>query len=821
MANSTKPGSSPIERLPTEILSEICDMVGREHLPTLFRVSRALSNCAIPRFFRIFHFCNSQRLASFLHQCRQNYNVGKHIHKATIACISFRDEGDKELLQFEQVQESLLNAIKIFTGIDMTTLMWWHFHNADRLRKMTLDLAVICMLTRLPKITYLLLHLDSDFGGLSEKIASSTTWPELSVLDVRARDPSIRFGQTPVLVPPLKSILFVLTRAPKLQELHLTGFGNRDVDFGLKFPSVTKLSISCSSMSEESLGKILDAFPNVNDFKYESGGMRHPELEDGSEPDAWRCAALEVTPAGLLRRLQCWEQQLTGLSLDFQRGFFPGGPGSAIQSVQHFTKLKRLEIDYSCISGNPSVGDRLCMYNSRGEHLRQIGSDVAGGKDLVGQLPKEITRLSFRGNPAAIYQHLGPMLLDLKQSERNLDVEFQLWRTKNANDRQVLQSMFTDSKAAPKFVEVDAPVDQEHMQLNLRQELFVAEKKSWIIQQFLKRTFPGGIINVLQNISVLAASVCSATPKPEARDAIWGMLKYLDLHHYGDNRGDSPNRVAGAIPFYIQSLLACHSTLFLMEYPERFWHWLDPFLAELHSSVSKTSFIDSSYHIAILNFTATLGYGSEYLYRHIPSQLADSNRNLQETMGLSLPCEKDTPTKFTAFAIQLSNATHSMVFHQRPAEWTWPYIHTALALYIIRPEAMDDINPGFPWFELVQNLNSVIHSDPPIREAVWERIEGSAFPDLNEPSRTPLPEDLLIKDMPGATRYLPEEYFLQSFEDTRTMEQQQQQRRERILFLGYQIAELNNTYFRRRGRKFDLGEEARSLNPKLAAILDS
>ena len=264
-----------------------------------------------------------------------------------------------------------------------------------------LDLLTVLVVAHTPNATYLSLALDEDCSPwLRTALESIGSWPLLTKLKCRARDSSVDSGISPAMIASLRSVIPLIQGSPKLEALHLKGFGNRDADFEhATFAGIRKLSITSGSMSHKSLQSILRAFPNITDFKYKSGGL------PVADPEGWPYVAIEVSPAEVISLLKPVRKSLTALSLDLRKAVFFSKPDAAVRSLKEFEALERLEIDYeSSLSGHRQSPNELHDilgpdYEAPG--LDETWDDIKGiadpGEHLLQLVPASIERLSLRG----------------------------------------------------------------------------------------------------------------------------------------------------------------------------------------------------------------------------------------------------------------------------------------------------------------------------------------------------------------------------------------------------------------------------------------
>ena len=305
-----------------------------------------------------------------------------------------------------------------------------------------LDLLTVLLVAHTPNATYLSLALDDDCSPwLRRALESVGTWSMLTTLKCRARDSSVDSGNSPAMIASLRSVMPLLQGSPKLDALHLKGFGNRDVGFeDATFAGVRKLSITSGSMSYQTLQTNLRAFPNIRDFKYKSGGV--PD----ADPEGWRYVAIEVSPAEVVSLLEPVRTSLTALSLDLRKATFFSKPDAAVRSLKEFEALEWLEIDYeSSLSGHrqsPTELHDILGPDYEAPGLEESWDDIKAfaepGEHLLQLLPANIERVSLRGCGFAeemdlredVFQDIERLVAAAGQGgrfPRLVEVEFRRW----------------------------------------------------------------------------------------------------------------------------------------------------------------------------------------------------------------------------------------------------------------------------------------------------------------------------------------------------------------------------------------------------------
>ncbi|KAF7549093.1 hypothetical protein G7Z17_g6627 [Cylindrodendrum hubeiense] len=195
----------------------------------------------------------------------------------------------------------------------------------------------------------------------------------------------------------------------------------------------------------------------------------------------------------------------------------------------------------------------------------------------------------------------------------------------------------------------------------------------------------------------------------------------------------------------------------------------------------------SRYFMGIATGCSLLGYGTEsnVLMRAISQRPDETDVAMDGSSILEVP-----PSESFIKALELAVKAYEIVVRRWGDTNTLPFIHTIL-VFIYKmtqyPAAMSYLERAFPWKLTMVTLNYHLAScdfEP--------RIDGDfPGPEKDEAPR-PLPEDYAMRGLIHAEDYYPKKWFINEKidEDEKYFElaSMVDQRKERILYLGYKIA---------------------------------
>jgi hypothetical protein len=243
--------------------------------------------------------------------------------------------------------------------------------------------------------------------------------------------------------------------------------------------------------------------------------------------------------------------------------------------------------------------------------------------------------------------------------------------------------------------------------------------------------------------------------------------------------------------------------MFSRKKPDMFSTAIAEFLGLLDNCISRAAreWLEPGHLIGIANCCAIVGYGfvGNPIWTTIkPQRDADAED--------PPPAENKADTRTSqdlANALQLANKTHNVVLRRFGDPNVLSYFHVTLVFmnYLAsRPEAIPYMAPGFPWKLAALMLNTLLSKCKPEQ---YPRIKGKIFPrpeEEDELQPRPLPEDWALRGLVWAADYFPSGWFLNDKldEDERHIEigSHAERRKERVLYLGCQIAAKSSEYLR-------------------------
>ena len=174
---------------------------------------------------------------------------------------------------------------------------------------------------------------------------------------------------------------------------------------------------------------------------------------------------------------------------------------------------------------------------------------------------------------------------------------------------------------------------------------------------------------------------------------------------------------------------------------------------------------------------------------------ASSGQSFRASGEVGAQDSRETSKDVTAFANAkfLTFATLDLALQRIGDPNVLPHVHISLCFmnHIAHSEpAMKLVEKEFPWESLALMLNTLVTSYDNFR-----RVESRRFPEPEKGVGRPLPEDSNILGLEWAASYYPEGWFENALVDDeeRTLElaSMAADRRERILWLAYQLAQVS------------------------------
>ncbi|KAI0203241.1 hypothetical protein F4808DRAFT_36463 [Astrocystis sublimbata] len=285
--------------------------------------------------------------------------------------------------------------------------------------------------------------------------------------------------------------------------------------------------------------------------------------------------------------------------------------------------------------------------------------------------------------------------------------------------------------------------------------------------------------NALQQLYYYAKSLCVPIPFASAKESIMTLFDpILSGHAHGR-----------MMPIDV-AFVRTHGILFSRKQSERFEIVANEFLESLNTHIHRITkrWMEAGYYIAIANCCALLSYGKEQnAMMKLIHHYNDESKGQNQTRGLG-PLK---PSADFEDALHLTMGTHEVVLRRHDDVNVLAYTHVVMVFmfYLTRvPDALSQLEHRFPWKLLSLMLNNLL--DPAQDN---KRMCSDEFPrESNEPLR-PVPEDFALKGLLFVDQYYPADWFsnerIDDEEKYFEMPSMVQVRKERILWLGYKIAQ--------------------------------
>lgn len=216
------------------------------------------------------------------------------------------------------------------------------------------------------------------------------------------------------------------------------------------------------------------------------------------------------------------------------------------------------------------------------------------------------------------------------------------------------------------------------------------------------------------------------------------------------------------------------------------------FLSHLDNHIARTtrSWMEPGALIAISNCNAQLEYGKTEANTHgnanvlMTAILPESDR---DTFMENSTEDRPTPSKVFNDASELAEECDAIICRRYGDPNVLPYLNVRLSFvkFIAGNEAaIEHIQHWFPWALVALMLNSLS-----ISLQDHSRIESEEFP---RPSDRPLPEDWSLRGLLWTDKLFPLDWFssdkVDDDEKTFELASMTEQRKERVVWLGYQLA---------------------------------
>ncbi|KAK7750030.1 hypothetical protein SLS62_008022 [Diatrype stigma] len=287
--------------------------------------------------------------------------------------------------------------------------------------------------------------------------------------------------------------------------------------------------------------------------------------------------------------------------------------------------------------------------------------------------------------------------------------------------------------------------------------------------------------NALQQLFYYTKALSVPIPFASARDSIMTLFEPLLRAPISENTRLIPIDAG---------LVKAHAIIFTGRLREQFDSALEEFLPKLANHINTTgrNWLETGYHVSISICCSLLSYGKEDNEIHIA---ISQTRDEATEMAIDTTESETKPEKSFALASRLMWGTCAVIFRRIGDNNVLPFVHVIM-VFIFHlthyPDAISLVDDDIPWELLSVLLNSLLQS---YRD--YERIRSSDFPrQAKEVLPRPLPEDFAMKGLPWAEKYHPDGRFsneeVDDDEKYFEMASMSEERKERILWLGYRIA---------------------------------
>ncbi|KAH6889937.1 hypothetical protein B0T10DRAFT_572113 [Thelonectria olida] len=324
---------------------------------------------------------------------------------------------------------------------------------------------------------------------------------------------------------------------------------------------------------------------------------------------------------------------------------------------------------------------------------------------------------------------------------------------------------------------------------DIQEEVWTGVSRGWYSKASDKSPITGRLYhhlailarpNAPQQLYYYTKSLCVPIPFLSARESIMTLFDPV--------LGSNTSQLSQIDAAFVR----VHGILFSGKAKDRLHDSMDEFLELLDGHISQTQkhWLEAGCFIGMSLVFSLLGYGDE------SSPLMNSILRKQDqtdvaTSEVSTP-GASTPQTFTQ-ALSFAVRIFDIVFRRLGDVNILPFVHTTLVFMKFMTSnatAMSHLEGKYPW-ELTSNLlNSLldaVQSEP--------RMDG-AFPrpEKDESSR-PLPEDYAMRGLTYTESYFPADWFSNEIDESESyleLLSMTEERKERILYLGYEIARQKN-----------------------------
>ncbi|CAJ2503087.1 Uu.00g104810.m01.CDS01 [Anthostomella pinea] len=273
---------------------------------------------------------------------------------------------------------------------------------------------------------------------------------------------------------------------------------------------------------------------------------------------------------------------------------------------------------------------------------------------------------------------------------------------------------------------------------------------------------------------------------------VWTSVSRHWYSKASDKAPTTANHHPRLIPIDV-AFVKAHGILFSNKSPDNFVPAVNTFLEKLDVHIRRTTrrWIECGYHIGIANCCSLLSYGQEEnMIMKAISPRPDETKTDQSLKSTELSDQKHS--KNLDGALRLAVGTYEVVFHRLGDPNVLPFLHVVMVFmhHIAKfPDAMVHVEDQFPWKLVSLFLNSLLL---PYQD--HDRIHNTEFPREGKdiPPR-PLPEDFAMKGFLWVDDYFPKDWFsnekIDDDEKYFEVASMTDERKERILWLGYRVAE--------------------------------
>ncbi|KAH7132848.1 hypothetical protein EDB81DRAFT_845454 [Dactylonectria macrodidyma] len=283
--------------------------------------------------------------------------------------------------------------------------------------------------------------------------------------------------------------------------------------------------------------------------------------------------------------------------------------------------------------------------------------------------------------------------------------------------------------------------------------------------------------NALQQLYYYAKSLCVPIPFLSARESV---MTLFDPIFESD-----PRHLSKTDTYFVR----VHGILFSGKGDDKMLAVAkNEFSVRLDETIARSTkkWLEAGYFMGIATACSLLGYGieSNVLMRAMSQKSDETDVAMDGSSILETP-----PSKSFTQALDFAVKTYDIVLRRWGDTNTLPFIHTILVFMLKMtqyPAGISYLEKSFPWKLTMVMLNYLLDScdfEP--------RMNDFPGPEKGEHPR-PLPEDYAMRGLTYAADYHPKDWFdngkIDEDEKYFELASMTDQRKERILYLGYKIA---------------------------------